>query len=291
MSLGYMPYPGRGNQEVMQLVTNGGRLEPPNYCPGPVYALMTQCWHPIPEERPCFRTILERLGYCMQDPEVVMAPLPMFHRPLSIDNSRDTSLSNSSGNSRPIVDTSADSSSGGAAIVGGGRHRTTSSTPDTPLTMAASELASSSDYLVPASCKASSPPVSSASAMMVRSMDPLELETSFTTKPMMMSRDPLNANSGGRRLSSSGGRSASYGLHRLPSSTTVPKFQASMPDSRSSQQPLLGATSAAASLDEIAGTPSVPPLLPPLPPPPTGPLPPPPLPPTSLPAALKVIID
>ena len=66
MSLGYMPYPGRGNQEVMQLVTNGGRLEPPNYCPGPVYGLMCQCWHPIPEERPNFRTILERVGYCMQ---------------------------------------------------------------------------------------------------------------------------------------------------------------------------------------------------------------------------------
>ena len=66
MSLGYMPYPGRGNQEVMQLVTNGGRLEPPNYCPGPVYGLMCQCWHPIPEERPNFRTILERLGYCIQ---------------------------------------------------------------------------------------------------------------------------------------------------------------------------------------------------------------------------------
>ncbi len=66
MSLGYMPYPGRGNQEVMQLVTNGGRLEPPNFCPGPVYGLMCQCWHPIPEERPNFRTILERLGYCMQ---------------------------------------------------------------------------------------------------------------------------------------------------------------------------------------------------------------------------------
>ena len=66
MSLGYMPYPGRGNQEVMQLVTNGGRLEPPLYCPGPVYALMTQCWHPIAEERPNFRTILQRIGYCMQ---------------------------------------------------------------------------------------------------------------------------------------------------------------------------------------------------------------------------------
>ena len=66
MSLGYMPYPGRGNQEVMQLVTNGGRLEPPNFCPGPVYGLMCQCWHPIPEERPTFRTIIERLGYCLQ---------------------------------------------------------------------------------------------------------------------------------------------------------------------------------------------------------------------------------
>ena len=66
MSLGYMPYPGRGNQEVMQLVTNGGRLEPPNFCPGPVYGLMCQCWHPIPEERPTFKTIIERLGYCLQ---------------------------------------------------------------------------------------------------------------------------------------------------------------------------------------------------------------------------------
>ena len=26
----------------MQLVTNGGRLEPPNYCPGPLYGLMCQ---------------------------------------------------------------------------------------------------------------------------------------------------------------------------------------------------------------------------------------------------------
>ncbi|KAK2143367.1 hypothetical protein LSH36_849g00011 [Paralvinella palmiformis] len=31
-SLGYMPYPGRGNHEVMQLVTAGGRLDPPHNC-------------------------------------------------------------------------------------------------------------------------------------------------------------------------------------------------------------------------------------------------------------------
>lgn len=75
------------------------RLEPPNYCPGPLYGLMCQCWHPIPEERPNFPTILERLGYCLQDPEVVMAPLPVFHRPASLTSSSvcaslgDTSLS------------------------------------------------------------------------------------------------------------------------------------------------------------------------------------------------------
>ena len=32
-----------------------------------------------------------------QDPEVVMAPLPMFHRPMSLDNSRETSLSSGKG--------------------------------------------------------------------------------------------------------------------------------------------------------------------------------------------------
>ena len=32
-----------------------------------------------------------------KDPEVVMAPLPMFHRPMSLDNSRETSLSSGKG--------------------------------------------------------------------------------------------------------------------------------------------------------------------------------------------------
>lgn len=66
MSLGYMPYTGCANREVMQLVTSGGRLEPPSNCPSPIYAIMTQCWHPNPDERPTFGTILERLGYCLQ---------------------------------------------------------------------------------------------------------------------------------------------------------------------------------------------------------------------------------
>ena len=46
MSIGYMPYPGRGNQEVMQFVTSGGRLSAPNSStPAQIYAIMQQCWH------------------------------------------------------------------------------------------------------------------------------------------------------------------------------------------------------------------------------------------------------
>jgi hypothetical protein len=38
-SLGYMPYPSKSNQEVLEFVTSGGRMDPPKNCPGPVYDL------------------------------------------------------------------------------------------------------------------------------------------------------------------------------------------------------------------------------------------------------------
>ncbi|XP_064623025.1 ALK tyrosine kinase receptor-like isoform X3 [Lineus longissimus] len=85
-SLGYMPYPGRGNQEVMQFVAAGGRLDPPTNCPTPVYRIMTQCWHAMYERRPNFTSILERLDYCMQDPDVIDARLPTFSRRPSLEN-------------------------------------------------------------------------------------------------------------------------------------------------------------------------------------------------------------
>lgn len=40
-SLGYMPYPSKSNQEVLEFVTNGGRMDPPKNCPGPVYETVT----------------------------------------------------------------------------------------------------------------------------------------------------------------------------------------------------------------------------------------------------------
>uniref|UniRef100_F6YBY8 Tyrosine-protein kinase receptor n=1 Tax=Monodelphis domestica TaxID=13616 RepID=F6YBY8_MONDO len=76
-SLGYMPYPGRTNQEVLDFVTGGGRMDPPRSCPGPVYRIMTQCWQHQPDHRPDFASILERLQYCTQDPDVLTTPLPV----------------------------------------------------------------------------------------------------------------------------------------------------------------------------------------------------------------------
>ncbi|XP_029454514.1 leukocyte tyrosine kinase receptor [Rhinatrema bivittatum] len=76
-SLGYMPYPCKTNQEVLEFVTSGGRMDPPKKCPGPVYRIMTQCWQHSPEYRPNFATILERIKYCTQDPDVINTELPI----------------------------------------------------------------------------------------------------------------------------------------------------------------------------------------------------------------------
>ncbi|XP_011878033.1 PREDICTED: ALK tyrosine kinase receptor [Vollenhovia emeryi] len=78
MSFGYMPYTGCANREVMSMVTSGGRLEKPAGCPDPIYGIMTKCWHPRPDERPSFSTIAERIGYCLQDPDVINQPTPNF---------------------------------------------------------------------------------------------------------------------------------------------------------------------------------------------------------------------
>ncbi|KAF0044672.1 hypothetical protein F2P81_003830, partial [Scophthalmus maximus] len=87
-SLGYMPYPSRSNQEVLEFVTNGGRMDPPKNCPGPVYRIMTQSWQHQPEDRPNFSTILERIDYCLQDPDVVTMPLPIEYGPVPEEEER-----------------------------------------------------------------------------------------------------------------------------------------------------------------------------------------------------------
>ena len=87
-----------------------------------------------------------------------MAPLPMFHRPLSLDNSRETSLSSGRGGVLSGPDTSNESGGGislplsgaGGSTGGGGSHKRPSmSTLGTPSTANTLAGANSSDYLVP----------------------------------------------------------------------------------------------------------------------------------------------
>ncbi|XP_071165493.1 leukocyte tyrosine kinase receptor-like isoform X2 [Mytilus edulis] len=79
-SMGYMPYPGRTNHDVMQYVTSGGRLEAPQQCPPVMYQLMSICWAAIPETRPTFSELIERLQRAKQMPEVINAQIPTFYQ-------------------------------------------------------------------------------------------------------------------------------------------------------------------------------------------------------------------
>ena len=88
-----------------------------------------------------------------------MAPLPMFHRPLSLDNSRETSLSSGRGVVLSGPDTSNESGgavslplSGAGGSTGGGSillKQGSMGTPDTPSTAHTLAEGNSSDYLVP----------------------------------------------------------------------------------------------------------------------------------------------
>nr|XP_060616728.1 leukocyte tyrosine kinase receptor isoform X1 [Anolis sagrei ordinatus] len=102
-SLGYMPYPCKTNQEVLEFVTSGGRMDPPKNCPGPVYRIMTQCWQHSPEYRPNFSTILERIKYCTQDPDVINTELPVECSPTPDDEGSTVLHPNSSTGMVPFL--------------------------------------------------------------------------------------------------------------------------------------------------------------------------------------------
>ncbi|XP_048448813.1 ALK tyrosine kinase receptor-like, partial [Rhincodon typus] len=103
LSLGYMPYPCKSNQEVLEFVTSGGRMDPPKNCPGPVYRIMTQCWQHRPEYRPDFSTILERINYCTQDPDIVNTLLPVEYGPTAEDEGNTVMRPDSSGGVTPLL--------------------------------------------------------------------------------------------------------------------------------------------------------------------------------------------
>ena len=64
-SYGYMPYHGRSNIEVMDLVTDGGQLDRPEGCPEAIHQMMVDCWVHDPEKRTNFQLVVDNLKTCL----------------------------------------------------------------------------------------------------------------------------------------------------------------------------------------------------------------------------------
>ncbi|CAD5224586.1 unnamed protein product [Bursaphelenchus okinawaensis] len=75
-SMGYMPYTAKANQDVMQLVVAGGRLEPPVGCPQELYNEMLRCWHTEADARPNFTELVNFFTMLASDPVIANLPLP-----------------------------------------------------------------------------------------------------------------------------------------------------------------------------------------------------------------------
>ncbi|KAI4899946.1 hypothetical protein NFI96_025633, partial [Prochilodus magdalenae] len=58
-SEGRTPFGNRSNADVVEEVTQGGRLYRPQKCPQSIYNIMFQCWHERPQGRPSFSDLLQ----------------------------------------------------------------------------------------------------------------------------------------------------------------------------------------------------------------------------------------
>jgi megakaryocyte-associated tyrosine kinase len=61
-SYGQAPYPGLSNSEVIQEVSKGYRMPPPDNCPKQIVELMNECWHDDPLKRPQWINIFVKLS-------------------------------------------------------------------------------------------------------------------------------------------------------------------------------------------------------------------------------------
>jgi len=60
-TLAEQPYQGFTNDQVMKYVKEGNKMKRPDDCPDILFDLMSECWHIVPDERPTFLQICQRL--------------------------------------------------------------------------------------------------------------------------------------------------------------------------------------------------------------------------------------
>ena len=69
-TFGHLPYYGQRNEEIINLLCSGNRLDRPLNCSGSVYAVMKSCWELDPQRRPTFTHLVANLQDCLaQYPE------------------------------------------------------------------------------------------------------------------------------------------------------------------------------------------------------------------------------
>ncbi len=62
-SYGLQPYYGYSNQEVIEMIRSRQLLPCPEDCPSRMYAFMVECWHEVPQRRPTFGEVHNRLRH------------------------------------------------------------------------------------------------------------------------------------------------------------------------------------------------------------------------------------
>lgn len=68
-SLAKTPYPGIDNQSILQELSNGHRMNMPEFAPQRLYDFMLECWNVEPSKRPSFTDLACKLGVMLEDSE------------------------------------------------------------------------------------------------------------------------------------------------------------------------------------------------------------------------------
>uniref|UniRef100_A0A183BJD7 Tyrosine-protein kinase receptor n=1 Tax=Globodera pallida TaxID=36090 RepID=A0A183BJD7_GLOPA len=106
-SLGYIPYSGRENHEVMRLIVAGDRLDPPIGVPSELYDIMLCCWNTDAEKRPSFADLVALFDALLKRVDLTSEPLPPIRHRLANERSISATPSMSrSGDPHPTSTTS-----------------------------------------------------------------------------------------------------------------------------------------------------------------------------------------